>query len=168
MLVKQIPNRPDYLVSENCDVFSKKWGRIRKLKPANHRQGYLLINLYTNGKRKLESGHRLVLMAFDRMPKDGEVARHLDGNLHNNHISNLRWGTSQENSYDRDKIHKTGKLPDNSNEKNPMCKLSDKQVQEVRKLSRTGKFTQRCLAEKYNVCQSQISLIVNNKLRAVK
>ncbi len=140
MIVKQIPNYPDYLVSENGDVFSKKSGKIKRLKPFN--TGYYggtAVALFTSGKSKQEYVSRLVLMAFDRMPKPHEVCRHFpDRDRNNNHISNLKWGTPKENCYDRDKVHKTGKLPDNSNGNSGMCKLTNIQVQEVRDLWATG------------------------------
>jgi len=51
--------------------------------------------------------HRAVLMAWDRLPRDGEVCRHLDDNPANNVWSpdparnNLVWGTKKQNAQDR-------------------------------------------------------------------
>jgi HNH endonuclease len=45
--------------------------------------------------------HRAVLMAFDRLPRPGEVCRHLDDNPANNRLENLKWGTKKENAADR-------------------------------------------------------------------
>lgn len=164
-IVKQIPNYPDYLISENGDVFSKKRGTISKMKPRLDRV-YLQVDLRNNGRRKTEYIHRLVLMTFDRMPKPHEVARHFpDGNPVNNRISNLQWGTHKENSYDRDYIHKTGKVSANWNENNGRCKLSNEQVLEIRELYKTGKFYQRELADKYNVTRGNIGHITRNKTR---
>jgi hypothetical protein len=42
-----------------------------------------------------------MLTLFVRPPKEGEVARHLDGDELNNHISNLKWGTRQDNVDDQ-------------------------------------------------------------------
>lgn len=166
---KQIPNYPNYEMTEIGDVFSKHsrhLGKIIKLKPYISK-GYLRVRLFFNGKNKNEYVHRLVLTTFNRVPKKGEVCRHLDGNSLNNNISNLKWGSHQENVSDRDKIHKTGKLPDNSNENNGMCKLSDKQIQEIRDLYKTSKFTQKQVAKEYNVSQAHTSVIVNNKTRII-
>jgi hypothetical protein len=50
---------------------------------------------------KIVKLHRLVLMVFDRAPKHGEQARHLDGDPSNNDISNLKWGSGKDNWIDR-------------------------------------------------------------------
>ena len=167
VIVKQIPDYNDYLISENGDVFSNKFGKIRKLK--SFKTGYncyLSVKLFSNGEFKQEKVHRLVLMAFDRMPKNGEQCRHFpDNDRSNNHYKNLQWGSAQENNEDMWKFHKTGKIPDNSNEKNGSCKLTDKEVLEIRQLYMTGKFNQYELADKYCVNQSNISFIVRNKTR---
>lgn len=43
-------------------------------------------------------------------------------------------------------------------------KLTGKQVQEIRKLHKTGKYLQLELAKKYNVNQTLISAIIRNKI----
>ena len=50
-------------------------------------------------------------------------------------------------------------------EKHPMCKLTDKQVIEIRERYAAGGISQCALADEYGVVQSRISLIVNNKSR---
>lgn len=162
-IVKQIPNHPDYLISEYGDIFSKKSGEIKRKARIRQNNGYFYSSLYNNGKVKGCRIHRLVLMAFDRVPKPHEVCRHLDGNKINNHISNLKWGTSKENTYDMHHVHKTAKP--SKGEGHYRCKLSNKQVQEIRDLWNTDEFTQQNLADKYNVDPSVISRIVNKKRR---
>lgn len=51
-------------------------------------------------KRKLRI-HHAVLLAFGFTRPDGTECRHLDGDSGNNSLSNLRWGTRQENSDDK-------------------------------------------------------------------
>jgi HNH endonuclease len=41
-----------------------------------------------------------MLRAFDRRPRKGEVARHLDDNFWNNRLANLKWGTQKDNVAD--------------------------------------------------------------------
>jgi hypothetical protein len=52
-------------------------------------------------------------------------------------------------------------------EKHPMCKLTDKQVIEIRERYAAGGISQYALADEYDVTQSRISLIINNKSRAL-
>ena len=51
------------------------------------KDGYKIINLTHDGDTLRL--HREVLKAFDRLPKEEEICRHLDGNPCNNNIWNL-------------------------------------------------------------------------------
>lgn len=51
-----------------------------------------------DGKRHHFRVHRLVAMVYLGNPKNLPVVMHLDNNKSNNHISNLKWGTVQENT----------------------------------------------------------------------
>lgn len=70
--------------------------------------------------------HRLVLKTFDRLPRKGEECRHLDGNPFNNHISNLKWGTTKDNCYDK---LKHGTFPRGENQPNTI--LTDNLVLKI-------------------------------------
>ena len=62
--------------------------------------GYLRVGLYIKGKISKLLIHRLVLEAFVGECPEGMETRHLDGDPTNNRLSNLVWGTSQENTWD--------------------------------------------------------------------
>lgn len=70
-------------------------------------KGYKHIKL---GRSRQTKVHILVLEAFVGPRPDGMVCRHLDGNPLNNRLSNLRWGTPEENYADRHRhgTHNTG------------------------------------------------------------
>jgi thymidylate synthase ThyX len=63
--------------------------------------GYPSVSLSWNCRSHLFRVHKLVLMAFVGVAGDDEEARHLDGCRANPRLSNLVWGTSQENADDR-------------------------------------------------------------------
>lgn len=56
--------------------------------------GYIRVRI--NGVSK--SLHRLVAKTFIPNPEGKEMVDHIDGNRTNNHFSNLRWVTAEENS----------------------------------------------------------------------
>ena len=60
-------------------------------------QGYLFVNLCKNNARKMITIHKLVCCHFLDNKNDYQVIMHLDNNKENNHISNLKFGTYQEN-----------------------------------------------------------------------
>jgi hypothetical protein len=73
----------------------------RELSQASGKRKYLYVDLSRDGVRRKHRVHLLVLEAFVGPCPDGMEARHLDGNLRNNHISNLAWSTRSENAKDR-------------------------------------------------------------------
>lgn len=58
------------------------------------------VNLVKNSQERTRRVHRLVLLAFRGIPAPGLVCCHNDGDVHNNHLSNLRWDTESSNQYD--------------------------------------------------------------------
>jgi hypothetical protein len=79
---------------------------------------------------------------------------HNDGNASNNHISNLRWDTCLNNHADMVK-HGNSTF----GIKNPMSKLNDQQVVEIRDQYAQGKF-QHEIAKSFGVARSRIAKIV--------
>lgn len=74
-------------------------GRI--LKPSHDRDGYCLVNLYTesSGYKKVKSFrvHVLVAKAFLSNPDNSRTVNHKDTNKDNNCVDNLEWATDKQN-----------------------------------------------------------------------
>lgn len=96
--LKQIEDYPDYFVSDQGEVYSKKRSTTKKLKVFVINTGYLGVNLKNASKRKLCLIHRLVAQAFVPNPENKPCVNHLDGNKQNNNANNLEWTTHQENT----------------------------------------------------------------------
>jgi hypothetical protein len=83
-----------YFVTIDGDVFSRKYLKIRKIKPcwSNGKKSYQIVKL-TNGKGKAKSFyvHQLICRAFLPNPTNSYGVRHLDGDVTNNALSNLEW-----------------------------------------------------------------------------
>lgn len=104
-MIKQIP-----IESEN-QYFACKCGRIYRLSGNKmvEWKGWLEYSHPSLPKRywRINVGgkkyykHRLILTTFDRPPKEGEVARHLDDDEFNNRFENLEWGSHQDNADDK-------------------------------------------------------------------
>ncbi|WP_396877333.1 NUMOD4 domain-containing protein [Mycolicibacter heraklionensis] len=76
--------------------------RGRQLVPSvKPRTGHRWVGLLRNSVRTHANVHHLVLTAFVGARPAGLVCRHLDDDPANNHVSNLRWGSVSENSFDR-------------------------------------------------------------------
>ena len=80
----------------------------RILKTIENIWGYLLVNLYQDGKMKSCSVHRLVATAFLPNPYNLPVINHRDENKQNNIVSNLEWCTYSHNNTYNDRAKKIG------------------------------------------------------------
>ena len=94
-----------YQVSDRGNVYSverlnsrgyKIGGRI--MKPNYRRDGYLTVDLHSNGKRRTKKIHRLVAEAFIPNPNNLPEVNHMDENKTNNELSNLEWCTRKHNN----------------------------------------------------------------------
>ena len=75
--------------------FSFIHGQLLKQYVTN--RGYLNVYLYSNGKNKFFSIHRLVATHFLKNTENKPQVDHIDCNKFNNHVDNLRWCSASEN-----------------------------------------------------------------------
>ena len=83
-----------YKVSNRGNVKSLNYrhtGKERILKTRKTSDGYLLVNLYKDGKMKTYYVHQLVATAFCENPEGYTEVNHKDENKENNCIDNLEW-----------------------------------------------------------------------------
>lgn len=96
-MIKSIIEYPNYLISENGEVFRKKDMKLIKTF-LNKTTGYQHINLYKNKKCKTFQLHRLVALNFIPNYENKKCVNHKDSNRLNNHVNNLEWVTHSENN----------------------------------------------------------------------
>lgn len=91
----EIPDFPNYLISDYGRVYSKK--RDILLTPRFDHGGYLLVNLYNDRGMATKVVHRLVAKSFLFGDTDNFEVNHKDGDKTNNFASNLELVTSAQN-----------------------------------------------------------------------
>lgn len=186
---KTIPGFEDYEVSNQGNIRSKerlkkyKSGRTMQLKSKLKKQRPHPVNKFmmtdlidNNGKRKTVYPHKSVAQAFIKKekPRKQKVVLHIDGDLSNNNVENLKWATYSESIQ---LGFKTGKR-DNSDlwEKRrakygpmggtkPMGRpdpLDAKQKQEIYRLRTEKKMKLKTLSEKFNCSVSHIFKTIRN------
>ncbi len=86
----------DYKISNYCRVKSLKHDKVdgKFLKPNKHG----IITLMLDNIPKYFFQHRLCAIHFIPNPNSLPIVDHIDGNIHNNHVDNLRWVSHQQNS----------------------------------------------------------------------
>ena len=87
----------DYLITEEGDVYSTKYGKLKKRKQFPDKLGYKRIILYNDGKPKTHKVHRLVAETYIPNPDNLPEVNHIDEDKTNNNIANLEWSTRAYN-----------------------------------------------------------------------
>lgn len=145
-------------------------GRILSLGRTNG-NGYHIVQLsngYNDQPKNNEYIHTLVAKHFIPNPQNKPTVNHKDGNKSNNHVDNLEWATQQEqmihaynNNLNKVVEHTKGKQLKGSQV--PWAKLNEEQAMEIYKLSNSGKYTGRQIAEKYGVDRKTVEGIKYRK-----
>lgn len=143
-----------YRVSDHGRVAGRKI-----LKLGAHRDGYLQVKLFWGTLPSTTYVHRMVAEAFVPRREGCREVDHIDGDKTNNHASNLRWVTREENMQAAQAL---GLLtqPDNSGHKNGMAKLSREDVAEIRELL-AQRFTHERIAQRFGVSRRCIGRIAD-------
>jgi DNA-binding XRE family transcriptional regulator len=150
----------EFIIDEDGQIWRHRKGKLVR---AEHRtpQGYLQIRKMVNNKRYHTGAHRVVWEYFNGRIPDGYIINHKNGQKDDNRPWNLELTTVTENIRH---AYKHGLL-DQTGQKNPAAKLTDKQVAEIRLAYSGGGYTQEQLAKKYGVSYQCISKIVRGERR---
>ncbi|MFF0055695.1 NUMOD4 motif-containing HNH endonuclease [Streptomyces microflavus] len=152
---KPLPGHLGYEVSNR--------GRVRSYR---NRQGHptsaprILTPAIVHGYSQIKIGrgrqtkvHVLMLEAFVGPRPDGMVCRHLDGNPQHNVLTNLRWGTPEENYADRH-----GHGTDNTGVRNGRARIDEAMVRQIRDLLAVGR-RQLDIAQRFGISRSIVAHI---------
>lgn len=90
-----------YAIDELGNVYSYKFGKVKKLKSWISALGYFTVELQKDKCRKVFCIHRLLAKAFFSNYSDDLQVDHIDRDRANNKLDNLRMVTPQENTFNR-------------------------------------------------------------------
>ena len=122
--------------------------------------GYLVVTLRKNNKKRIELIHRLVAGAFlGTCPSNKEV-NHKDGNKKNNCIDNLEYITQLENITHAIKL---GLVVKARGESQGTSKLTERQALQIKKLCQEKKFSQKKIAEMFNISKGAVEEIAQER-----
>lgn len=121
--------------------------------------GYWVVSIPIDGKRKQLSVHRLLATAFIPNPENKPQINHKDGNPSNNEITNLEWCTPSENTQH---AYATGLAKGRKGERHHNCKLTESDVLEIRRLYYVERLIAKEIAVKFSITYATVRLIVSN------
>jgi len=116
---------------------------------------YLQFNIVVNGESTTLKQHRALALAFIPNPNNHTQVNHINGDKHNNNLSNLEWVTPSENVLHSYRIG----LASNKGERHPLSLLKDQDVREIRELLSDKKLKQHQIGALYGVKHDTISRI---------
>lgn len=140
----------EYQVDTEGNIYGKN-NNILKYS-VNH-NGYAIVNLMINGKRKGYSVHTLVAKTFIPNPNNLPTVNHIDGNKLNNSISNLEWKSYKEQM--KHAIEKLGFEYDKNMKKKLIAK-SEIEEYKFNSLSEASSF----FSNKYNIKYKSVKLSI--------
>lgn len=158
--MKHIRSYEDYLVDELSNVYSKRRGSLKKLKPILTHYGYYEVNI-VNSERKFRAKiHRLVAEVFISNPNGLPQINHKDGNKLNNNVENLEWCTAKDNLKHARETGLNSSVPNLNGKgtKNSRSILTEEKVLKIRE--NIDDKTHKELALEYGVAESTISGII--------
>ena len=133
---KDIPGF-NYQINEYGEVINR-FGKVMK----QQKRKYCSVTLYYGKRKQYQCGNvgRLVLQAFIGID-DNKECNHMDGDKHNNHISNLEWATKSENCKHRDRTGLRIRAVKNHSEESKMkMRLSRLKNSEKYKRNKLGRY----------------------------
>lgn len=130
----------------------------KPVKPSIDRYGYQFLTLCKDTKHKKYTVHKLVASAFLENPNELPQIDHVNGIKTDNRAENLEYVSARENTI---RSVFLGLKP--HGEKHKLHKLSQKNVDDIRELYSSGKYSQRKLSEMFGVSGCTIGRILRNE-----
>jgi len=149
-----------YILSESgrpSSLFNKKNLRDAPLilKVSKGKNGYLKVNIGYPNKRCFYI-HRIVCLAFNGpQPTINHIVGHMDGDIYNNHFSNLSWITHKENQAHR-RLHGTMANRDNLHN----AKINSRMAEAIKNLHRDHSLSASQLGRAFGVRYQTIQKII--------
>lgn len=166
--IRHVPGWEGYAVTDKGRVFTcrskhacpgyefQAWVEKKSSKGS---RGYWVTSFACKGMTRQFKLHHVVLLAFVGPRPYGMQGCHFDDDPDNNTLANLRWDTPRANRLD---MVRNGKFPDRKGGRHPMSKLTDLEVEAIKRRRAAGETLRRIGAD-FGVSEATVSLIARGK-----
>lgn len=100
-IIKEVPNFPMYYATECGRVISRHRGRLKFINGKLDKDGYVQLILRKEKINYYKRLHRVIAETFIPNNNSDYVVAHIDGDISNNCVVNLKYCTQKENIYDK-------------------------------------------------------------------
>lgn len=100
-IIKEVPDFPMYYATECGRVISRHRGRLKFINGKLDKDGYVQLILRKEKVSYYKRLHRIIAETFTPNDNPNCVVAHIDGNISNNCVTNLKYCTQKENIYDK-------------------------------------------------------------------
>lgn len=167
VVFRDIPGFPGYLAGSNGTVWTSYHGQTWRKDPSRWKRrkqnlnthGYFFVDLWNDGRSRIFTVHRIVLIAFRGPCPDGLEGCHNNGDRKDNRLENLRRDKHSNNQLDQRRHGTAGRC---RGERQHAAKLTRDDIPEIRRLDRAG-VPQHSIGKMFGIHQVTVSKIVLRK-----
>lgn len=145
-------------VSANGELRSTRRRNPVLVKGIVKKTGYVHVTRTDDNKVRTIRLHQIVAETFLGPKPDGAIVRHLNDNKQDNRVSNLAWGTQEENEADK-RSNERGP----QGERHPLAKLTEDDVRSIRRQHSVGDHTLDEIGRPYGLKKAAVWKIVHRK-----
>lgn len=163
------PGKYQFRNNYYADSSGHIWSEYKKgyLREYDDKNGYKKVVLMTTDRPPSKghrfSVHRLILSTLNPVENMRELTvDHIDGDITNNKLENLRWATMQENLANPN-TRPNRRVYDQDGTHNASASFNSDSILQIVQDINSGNYTRKQILEKYQICRETLTNVIQKK-----